>query len=144
MSGAVTVTTVAHGVLSIDPKLLPKATPEEVTPLLEAAGLPPGPIRTSINTVAGLPAIRVLIDAGLGSGLAETAGRLPQNFSAAGVVAPESVDVILLTHLHRGHVRGITTNDGNAVFPNAAVDDEPCHFQQRCRALRKLDNLPAG
>jgi glyoxylase-like metal-dependent hydrolase (beta-lactamase superfamily II) len=119
--GAVTVTTVADGYLGIDPKLLPKSTPEEVTPLLEAAGLPQGPVRTSINTfVVDLPGMRALIDAGLGSGLAETAGRLPQNLSAAGVT-PESVDVILLTHLHRDHVRGITAIDGNALFPNATV-----------------------
>lgn len=119
--GAVTVAMVSDGLLGIDPKLLPNSKPEEVTPLLEAAGLPQGPVRASINTfVVDLPGMRVLIDAGLGPNLAETAGCLHENLSAAGVT-PESVDVILLTHLHRDHVRGITGNDGNALFPNAQV-----------------------
>lgn len=119
--GSVTITTITDGYLTIDPKLLPKSTPEEVAPLLEAAGLPQGPVRASINTfVVDLPGRRVLIDAGLGPGLADTAGRMRHNLATAGI-APESVDVVLLTHLHRDHVRGITDNNGNAVFRNAQV-----------------------
>jgi len=119
--GEVDVTAISDGYLSIDPKMLPKSTPEEVAPLLEAAGLPQGPVRASINSfVIDTPGQRILIDAGLGPGLADTAGRLCDSLKAAGVT-PESVDVILLTHLHRDHVRGITSHDGKAVFPNAQV-----------------------
>jgi glyoxylase-like metal-dependent hydrolase (beta-lactamase superfamily II) len=119
--GAFTVTTVGDGFLDIDANLLPKAKPDEITPLLETAGLPQNPIRASINTfVVDLSGVRVLIDAGLGQGVAETAGCLQENLSAAGV-SPETIDVILLTHLHRDHVRGITRNDGSALFPNAQV-----------------------
>ncbi|MDT3684214.1 MAG: MBL fold metallo-hydrolase [Pseudorhodoplanes sp.] len=119
--GSVTVTAIADGYVAIDPKLLPKATPEEVAPLLEAAGLPQGPVQASINTfVVDLPDRRILVDAGLGPGLADTAGRMHDNLVGTGI-APESVDVILLTHLHRDHVRGITDSHGQAVFPNAEV-----------------------
>lgn len=119
--GSVTVTMIADGYLAIDPNLLPKSSSEEVTPLLEAAGLPQGPVRASINTfVVDLPDYRVLIDAGLGPGLADTAGRMRRNLMAADI-RPESVDVILLTHLHRDHVRGIADSNGQPVFPNAQV-----------------------
>jgi glyoxylase-like metal-dependent hydrolase (beta-lactamase superfamily II) len=119
--GVVDVTAISDGYLSIDPKLLPKSTPKEVAPLLEAARLPQGPVRASINTfIIDTPGRRILIDAGLGPGLADTAGRFCDNLALAGVT-PESVDVILLTHLHRDHVRGITHNNGKAVFPNAQV-----------------------
>lgn len=119
--GSVTVTMIADGHVAIDPKLLPKSTSEEVAPLLEAANLAQGPVRTSINTfVVDLPDRRILIDAGLGAGLADTAGGMQQNLFIAGI-PPESVDVVLLTHLHRDHVRGITDNNGQAVFPNAHV-----------------------
>jgi glyoxylase-like metal-dependent hydrolase (beta-lactamase superfamily II) len=119
--GAVDVTAISDGYLPVDPKLLPKSTSEEVAPLLEAAGLPQGPLRASINAfIIDTPGRRVLIDAGLGPGLADTAGRFRDNLAAAGVT-PESVDVILLTHLHRDHVRGISDHNGEAVFPNARV-----------------------
>jgi glyoxylase-like metal-dependent hydrolase (beta-lactamase superfamily II) len=119
--GSIDVTTVSDGYLSIDPKMLPKSTPQEVARLLEAAGLPLGPFRTSINSfVVDTPGRRVLIDAGLGPGLADTAGRLRDSLAEAGVT-PESIDVVLLTHLHRDHVRGMADANGNAIFPNAQV-----------------------
>jgi glyoxylase-like metal-dependent hydrolase (beta-lactamase superfamily II) len=119
--GAATVTAISDGFLPIDPRLLPKSTPEEVAPLLEAAGLPPPPVRASINAfLVDLPARRVLIDAGLGPGLADTAGRMRDSLAAAGAT-PETIDVVLLTHLHRDHVRGIADSAGQAVFPNAQV-----------------------
>jgi glyoxylase-like metal-dependent hydrolase (beta-lactamase superfamily II) len=34
---------------------------------------------------------------------------------------PEEVDVVLVTHLHSDHVGGLTTQDGNRVFPNAEI-----------------------
>lgn len=119
--GTLMLTAISDGFVNIDSALLPKSTPEEVTPLLAAAGLPEGQVRVSINAfVIDLPQMRVLVDAGLGAGLSNTAGALQHNLKAAGV-SPESVDVILLTHLHRDHVRGVTSDDGRAVFPKAEI-----------------------
>lgn len=119
--GDIAVTAIGDGHLAIDPKMLPAAKPEEVAPLLDEACLPNGPVRTFINGfVIDTPGKRILVDAGLGAGLADTAGRMAANLSAAGF-APESVDLILLTHLHRDHVRGITDAAGTALFPNAGV-----------------------
>ena len=119
--GDIGVTAVGDGYLAIDPKMLPAAKPEDVWPLLDEACLPQGPVRTYINGfVIDVAGRRILIDAGLGTGLVDTAGHMTANLVASGI-APESIDLILLTHLHRDHVRGITSESGEALFPNANV-----------------------
>lgn len=119
--GDIDVTAIGDGHLAIDPKMLPAAKVEEVALLLNEACLPQGPVRTFINGfVIDAPGKRILVDAGLGAGLADTAGRMAANLAAAGI-ARDSIDLILLTHLHRDHVRGITDAAGLPLFPNADV-----------------------
>jgi len=119
--GDIDVIAVGDGYLALDSAVLPAAKAEEVRPLLDEACLPQGPVRTYINGfVVEAKGKRILIDAGLGRGAVETAGHLAANLAASGV-APETIDLVLLTHLHRDHVRGITGEGGKAVFPNAAV-----------------------
>lgn len=60
---------------------------------------------------------RVLVDTGAG-GFAPTAGKLIDNLQLAGV-APEAVDVVILTHGHADHVGRNLTADGKPAFPNA-------------------------
>lgn len=62
----------------------------------------------------------VLVDAGSGNTMGPTLGKLPDNLRALGV-APEAVDVILLTHLHPDHSNGLVDDDGRAIFPNAEI-----------------------
>src|ERR1700681_2870707 len=63
----------------------------------------------------------ILVDAGAGTWWGGGAlGRLVGSLRSAGYT-PEEVDVVLLTHLHSDHVGGLTTQDGNRVFPNADV-----------------------
>jgi glyoxylase-like metal-dependent hydrolase (beta-lactamase superfamily II) len=63
----------------------------------------------------------ILVDAGAGTWWGGGAlGRLAGSLRSAGY-APEEVDIVLLTHLHSDHVGGLTTQDGNRVFPNAEV-----------------------
>src|SRR5258707_6853635 len=63
----------------------------------------------------------ILIDAGSGTWFGGGAyGHLVRNLRSAGYT-PEEVDVVLVTHLHSDHVGGLTTQDGNRVFPNAEV-----------------------
>src|SRR5258707_2453499 len=47
-------------------------------------------------------------------------GRLLPNLTASGY-HPDQVDVVLVTHLHPDHVGGITSLDGNRIFPNADI-----------------------
>jgi len=63
----------------------------------------------------------ILIDAGAGTWWGGGAlGRLAESLRSAGYT-PEEVDLVLVTHLHSDHVGGLTTQDGNRVFPNAEV-----------------------
>ncbi|MFD1936697.1 MBL fold metallo-hydrolase [Nonomuraea mangrovi] len=65
----------------------------------------------------------ILIDAGIGpanapaAAWAPTPGRMPENLTSWGV-APDDVDVVLLTHLHSDHV-GWSVVEGRPYFPNA-------------------------
>jgi len=64
---------------------------------------------------------RILVDAGAGAWWGGGAlGRLVGSLRSAGYT-PEEVDLVLVTHLHSDHVGGLTTQDGNRVFPNAEV-----------------------
>ncbi len=63
----------------------------------------------------------ILVDAGAGTWYGGGAfGRLVGSLRSAGYT-PEEVDLVLVTHLHSDHVGGLTTQDGNRVFPNAEV-----------------------
>src|SRR6202166_4660768 len=63
----------------------------------------------------------ILIDAGAGTWFGGGAyGHLVRSLRSAGYT-PEEVDAVLVTHLHSDHVGGLTTQDGNRVFPNAEI-----------------------
>jgi glyoxylase-like metal-dependent hydrolase (beta-lactamase superfamily II) len=59
---------------------------------------------------------RILVDTGMGPGQSPTAGRLARSLKHAGV-APEEIDIIVLTHCHGDHVGGLEDNE----FPLAQV-----------------------
>lgn len=62
---------------------------------------------------------RILIDAGAGSDLGNCCGGLPKALARAGYPA-ETIDVVLLTHLHSDHAGGLTIA-GRPTFPNAQI-----------------------
>jgi glyoxylase-like metal-dependent hydrolase (beta-lactamase superfamily II) len=62
----------------------------------------------------------ILIDSGTGEAFGSPEHHLVENLEAAGY-RPGQIDLILLTHLHYGHIGGIATKDGKRVFPNAEV-----------------------
>lgn len=75
---------------------------------------------TSINSfLIDTGTRRILIEAGAGRLFGPCCGRLPAMLRAAGY-APESIDAVLLTHVHGDHSGGLTV-DGRRVFPNADI-----------------------
>lgn len=91
---------------------------------------------TSVNAfLIRMPGRLVRIDAGDPPGLRPGLGRLQENLRAAGH-STDQIDAVLLTHLHRDHVGGLS-NAGKASFPNAEI------WIERREATFWLDNAMA-
>jgi metal-dependent hydrolase (beta-lactamase superfamily II) len=57
-------------------------------------------------------------------------GGLPKGLAALGI-DPDSIDVVVISHLHADHTGGLLTDDGSRAFPKAAILSRPMR-----RALR--------
>jgi len=121
--GAYTIVALSDGVfdLASDPLLI-ETHPGQARSLLERAQLPAA-IPTTVNAyLIDTGSRRILVDAGAGALQGPGLGKMQAHLNAAGYT-PQSIDDILLTHLHPDHVGGISTGD-RAVFPNAVVHVE--------------------
>ncbi|MEO8524181.1 MAG: MBL fold metallo-hydrolase [Caldimonas sp.] len=100
-------------------EVMTNARPGQVARLLRSSVLKP-PVEGSINAFLVNTGRRlILIDSGAGVLYGADGGHLLANLRAAGY-APEQVDEVYLTHLHRDHVGGVNSN-GAMAFPNATV-----------------------
>lgn len=70
--------------------------------------------------VRGIPGATILIDAGSGTQMQPTLGRLPEQLARRGVAA-ETITHILLTHVHPDHANGLIDEADAAIFPNAEL-----------------------
>lgn len=61
-----------------------------------------------------------LIDTGAGRLMSAALGKLAAALNAQGV-APQQIDTIFMTHVHRDHFGGLVDAEGNAAFPNAEL-----------------------
>jgi glyoxylase-like metal-dependent hydrolase (beta-lactamase superfamily II) len=119
--GDIEVTAISDGYVEVPLNVVPKADPEEVRRLQDAAflSMPSGALDIAVNTYLIRTGDKLtLIDTGCGQRFGATAGKLLDNLAAVGVT-PDAIDTLLLTHLHSDHVLGLTSPDGAAVFKNA-------------------------
>lgn len=98
---------------------------EEALAASDAAYMPKGMVTVPFNPqLINTGSKLVLIDTGNGIANFEATkgavGRTLQNLQAAGI-DPNSIDVVLLSHLHPDHTNGIRLADGAMAFPNAEI-----------------------
>jgi hypothetical protein len=68
----------------------------------------------------------ILVDTGIGTGVTVGTGKLMDCLSMIGI-APEQIDIVLITHGHGDHIGGNTNAEGTPNFPNAKFI-HPIHF----------------
>ncbi|MEJ0085045.1 MAG: MBL fold metallo-hydrolase [Pseudomonadota bacterium] len=96
-------------------------TPEEVSAVLTAAGLPGDKLALSIQPLLVKSSDRVLLfDTGAGTNFGPGAGKLAASLAEAGV-DPASVTDIFISHAHGDHVGGLVNTAGALAFPNAKI-----------------------
>jgi glyoxylase-like metal-dependent hydrolase (beta-lactamase superfamily II) len=117
--GEFTVTVVSDGVLNSNHDVILGIDKAETARL---TGIPYGlPLPLDVNCFLIRHRDRLILsDAGSGHTMGPTLGKLPQNLRAIGV-APEAIDIIMLTHLHPDHSLGLIDEAGRDVFPNAEL-----------------------
>lgn len=118
--GELVVTTLNDGYIDPPTEAVQVVTQDEVARMMVAGTGHPKP-RIGVNMFAlRSPERTYLVDAGSGTTMGPTCGRLPDSLAAAGI-APEEVDAILLTHIHPDHSNGLTNDEGEALFPRAEI-----------------------
>jgi glyoxylase-like metal-dependent hydrolase (beta-lactamase superfamily II) len=122
--GAITVTTLADGsrTLPLSEGFILNAGTSEINAALAEAGMPPDELKILFNPIVITTAEhRVLIDTGNGpQPPGSTAGHLMESLAAASI-APDSIDLVVISHFHGDHVNGLLNAAGAAAFPNAAI-----------------------
>jgi len=64
----------------------------------------------------------ILLDAGTGGQLAPTAGLAAKGGLEAAGITPDSVDAVIVSHMHPDHIFGLMEKDTNAqIYPNAEI-----------------------
>ena len=113
--GTLEVIALLDGELSLDQGLLKDIPAAEVAKLVGNRE----PVKTAVNVfLVETGKHRILVDTG--GTAAWGIGHLAERLGKAGV-APESIDAVLLTHLHGDHIGGLLTVEGKRAFPRAQV-----------------------
>jgi glyoxylase-like metal-dependent hydrolase (beta-lactamase superfamily II) len=118
--GDIVVTAISDGYLDAVYEFIRGIEPADAERILKEA-YRPAPPRVSINCFVIHSAGRVaLVETGSGDKMGATLGKMPENLDKAGV-DKNSIDTIILTHMHPDHSNGLTDNNGAANFPDVEL-----------------------
>jgi glyoxylase-like metal-dependent hydrolase (beta-lactamase superfamily II) len=120
--GEAILTTLSDGYFEIPLEHLIVNAPMEKILEVQNSALRSNPPRIDVNAylVRSPHHGPVLIDTGGGSQLMASMGKLSCSLKAAGI-SLDSIQTVLLTHLHGDHCGGLVDVEGNASFPNAEI-----------------------
>jgi glyoxylase-like metal-dependent hydrolase (beta-lactamase superfamily II) len=119
--GDLEVTTLLDGYFLLEQQYLTGLSPDELTDGLNTARLDPAaalPLPIAVHLIRRGSNL-ILLDAGAGTSLGDTAGKFTQMLAAVGV-APSDINQILISHMHPDHIGGML-QDNAVTFPNASV-----------------------
>jgi glyoxylase-like metal-dependent hydrolase (beta-lactamase superfamily II) len=128
--GDIVVTAISDGYLDSTLNVMRNVDIEKARQILQDAFRPAR--RTSVNTFLVHSKGRLaIIDTGSGNYLQPSAGFVQRNLAAAGIGA-ETIDTVLLTHMHPDHSAGLVDmSSGALLFPNAELvmhENEPAFW----------------
>lgn len=119
--GDAQVTVVSDGSLALPINVMaPEASPEQLAEIAKRLNWPANSAIASAN----VPVIKIgndiiVVDNGSGPNFQQTAGKLGENLTDAGI-DPASVTKVVFSHAHPDHIWGTSTKEGALLFPNAA------------------------
>ena len=118
--GGILVTGLLDGGMHESVSVLRGIEQDAAADLLSAASLP-AKLAITVNAfLIKSGASLTLVDFGCGDGMGPDAGRALDSLRQTGV-APEDIDLVLLTHMHPDHIGGLLRPDGTAQFARARV-----------------------
>lgn len=117
--GDVVVTVISDGYLDGNLDVMRNVDLDKAHQVLKEAFRPAR--RTSVNTfLIQSKGRRALVDTGSGDFMQKSAGFVQRNLAAAGI-DPDSIDTILLTHMHPDHSAGLVDAGGKLMFPKSEL-----------------------
>lgn len=127
MVGDIEIICVNDGTLSSDINAVVGVPVEQVRTLFNASFLPEVRCTTN-NYIIRSQGHTALVDTGAGAFIDDTAGKLLENATAAGISSAD-IDTILFTHIHPDHISGLMDAAWNKVFPHAVLKMHAAEFE---------------
>jgi glyoxylase-like metal-dependent hydrolase (beta-lactamase superfamily II) len=119
--GDIEVIAVSDGEQTISPSLFTDADGEELAALAAAGGHSADPMPVPVNTfVIRADGTTYLVDAGTGPTRGSHLGHVPASLAQVGL-APDDIDIVLMTHMHGDHAGGLLHPSGEIAFPSAEL-----------------------